>query len=51
MNCRVVGAICQHNFAQSQRVLVSFQRKEAHLKKNEKIVSLTNYFIHTYPCF
>ena len=30
MNCRTVGAICQQNFAQAQRVLVSFQRKEAH---------------------
>ena len=30
MNCRIVGAICEHNFAQAQTVLVSFQRKEAH---------------------
>ena len=29
MNCRIVGAICQHNIAQTQRVLVSFQREEA----------------------
>ena len=43
MNCRIVGTICQHNFAQAQRVLVSFQRKEAHLfEKNEKIVTLTD---------
>ena len=52
MNCRIVGAICQHHFGQTQRVLVSFQRKEAHyFQKNEKIVTLTNYFIHTYPSF
>ena len=30
MNCRTVGTICQHNFAQAQTVLVSFQRKKAH---------------------
>ena len=30
MNCRIVGAICQHNVAQAQRVLASFQRKEAY---------------------
>ena len=47
MNCRIVGAICQHNFAQAQTVLVSFLRKEAHyFEKNEKIVTLTNYFIY-----
>ena len=53
MNCRIVGAICQHNFAPAQTVLFSFQRKEAHYlkKKNEKIVALANYFIHPYPCF
>ena len=35
MNCRIVDAICQHNFAQAQRVLVSFQRKKArYLEKN-----------------
>ena len=46
MNCKTVGAICQHNFA--QRVLVSFQRKEAYfVEKNEKIVTLTNFIIHT----
>ena len=40
MNCRIVGAICQHNFAQAQTVLVSFQRKEAHyLEKNEMVVT------------
>ena len=49
MNCRIVGAICQHNFAQTQAVLVSFQRKEAHYL--EKIVTLTKYFIHPCPCF
>ena len=51
MNCRIVGAICQHNFAQAQTVLVSFQRKEAHYfeKENERIVTLTNYFIHSRP--
>ena len=49
MNCRIVGAIWQHNFSS---VLVSFQRKEAHcFEKNEKIVTLTNYFIHPCPCF
>ena len=52
MNCRIVGAICQHNLAQAQRVLVSFQRKKAHyFEKNEKIVTLTNNFIHPCPCF
>ena len=52
MNCRIVGAICQHNFAQAQRALVSFQRKEAHyFEKNEKIVTLTNFIIHPCPCF
>ena len=30
MTHRVVRAICQHNFAQAQTVLASFQRKEAH---------------------
>ena len=40
-------AICQHNFAQAQTVLVSFQQKKAHyFDKNEKIVALTNCFIH-----
>ena len=55
MNCRIVDAICYHNFAQAPRVLVSFQLKEAHFfEKNEKIVTLvtlTYFFIHTYPCF
>ena len=51
MNCRVVGAICQHNFAQAQTVLVSFQRKKAHyFEKSEKIVTLT-LFLHPCPCF
>ena len=53
MNCRIVGAICQHNFAQALRVLVSFQCNESHFfeKKNGKIVTLTNFF-HTYvPMF
>ena len=36
MNCRMIGAICQHNFAQAQRVLISFQRKEAHYLKKKK---------------
>ena len=38
MNCRIVDAICQHNFVQTQTVLVSFQRKEAlfFLKKKLK---------------
>ena len=49
MNCRIVGAICQHTFAQAQTVLVRFQRKEGHyFEKNEKIVTLTNYFIHPF---
>ena len=40
MNCRIVGAIFQHNFAQTERVLMSFQRKEAHYcQKNVKIVT------------
>ena len=30
MNCRIVGTICEHIFAQAQRVLVSFQQKNAH---------------------
>ena len=52
MNCRIVGAICQHNFAQAQTVLVSFQRKKAHyFVKSEKIVPLTTYFIHPCLCF
>ena len=53
MNCRIVGAlICQHNFAHTQTVLVSFQRKKApYIEKSEKIVTLTNYFIHPCPCF
>ena len=52
MNCRIVGAICQHNFAQVHIVLVSYQQKEAHyFGKNEKIVTSTNYFIHPCPCF
>ena len=42
MNCRIVGAICQHNFAKAQTVFISFQRKEArYFEKNEKIVILT----------
>ena len=42
MNCRIVGAIFQHNFAQAQEVLVSFQRKQAHFfEKSERIVTLT----------
>ena len=49
MNCRIVGAICPHNFAQVHIVLVCFPRKEAHyFGKSEKIVTSTNYFIH--PC-
>ena len=47
-----VGAIFQHNFAQAQRVLISFQQKEAHyFERNEKIVTLTKYFKHPCPCF
>ena len=42
MNCKIVGAICQGNFAQAQRVLTSFERKKLIvLKKNENIVTLT----------
>ena len=38
--------------AQAQRVLVSFQRKEAHFfEKNEKIVTLTNFFYTYVPMF
>ena len=45
-NCR------PHLPTQFCSVLVSFQRKEAHyFEKNEKIVTLTNYFIHPFPCF
>ena len=50
MNCKIVGAIWQNNFAQTQRVLVSFQRQEAHYcEKNAKIVTSTNY--PSLPCF
>ena len=52
MNCRIVGAICQDNFAQAQTVLVSFQRKKAlYFDKSEKTVTLTIYFVHFCPCF
>ena len=34
MNCRIVGAVCQHNFAQAQTVLVSFQRKKLTILKH-----------------
>ena len=52
MNSRIVGTTCQHNFAQVQRVLVSFQRKEANFfKKNKKIVTLTNFFYTYVPMF
>ena len=51
MNCRIVGAICQHNFAQAQTDLVSFQRKRAqYFEKSKKIVTLTNCFITEYDC-
>ena len=46
MNCRIVGAICQDNFDQAQRVLVSFQRKEAH--ENKKLFTLTILYILTH---
>ena len=46
MNCRLVGAICQHNFAQAQTVLAIFQQKNAHyFEKSEKIVTLTILYI------
>ena len=48
MNCRIVGAICQHIFAQTQTVLVSFQRKEAHYfekKMKRYLVTLTILYI------
>ena len=52
MNCRIVGAICQHNFAQAQTVWSVFNEKKAHyFEKSQKIVTLTNYFIHSCPCF
>ena len=52
MNCKIVGAICQHNFAPTQTVLVSFQRKEArYFEKTKKIVTWTNYFMRSCPCF
>ena len=39
MNCRIVGAICQHQLLRPKQ-FVSFQRKEAHyLKNNEKMVT------------
>ena len=37
MNCRIVGAICQHNFAQVQTVLVSFQQNKLIILKKKKI--------------
>ena len=45
MNCRIVGAICQHNFAQTQRVLISYQQKKAHYFEKMKIVILTILYI------
>ena len=40
INFRIVSVICQHNFDQAQRGLVSFQRKRGHyFEKNEKIQS------------
>ena len=36
MNCRIVSTICQHNFSQAQRVLVSFQCKEAYFLRKMK---------------
>ena len=51
MNCRIVGAICQHNFAQTQTVLVSFQRKKSSLFWKKWNDSYINYFIHPCPCF
>ena len=47
MDCRIVGAICKHNFPQTQKGLVSFQRKEAHFfEKVIETVTLTNFFIY-----
>ena len=46
MNCRIVGAISQHNFAQAQTVVVNFQRKKAnYFDKSEKMVTLTILYI------
>ena len=39
---------CQHIFAQAQNNNKSFGH---YYVKNEKIVTLTNYFIHPFPCF
>ena len=36
MNCRIVGAICQHNFAQAQTVLVVFNEKKLIIMKKMK---------------
>ena len=36
MNCRIVGAICQHDFAQAQRVLVSFKKHLGRLTAVER---------------
>ena len=36
MNCRIVRAICQHNFAQAETVFVSFQRKKLIILKKVK---------------
>ena len=52
MNCRIVGAICQHNFDPAQIILVSSQQKEGYyFVKNVKIVTLSNYCMHPCPCF
>ena len=53
MKSRIVCAICQHNFVQAQRVLDSFQLKEAHyFEKSVKIYSYINLIIYTsFPIF
>ena len=53
MKCRIVSAVCQHNYAQVQRVSSFPTQKTSFffLEKNEKIVTLSNFFVQTYPCF
>ena len=47
MNCRIVCAICSgpKSFGQFSR------KKNSLFKKNENIVILTDYLIHSCPCF
>ena len=55
MNCRIVGAICQHMILLRRKEFWSVfnLNLEAHsfFEKNEKLVTLGNFSIHMYPCF